>query len=130
MVDKESVLKIANQVRRRYDKGDLTNDLDCKCAIVSASLSVALHRRRIKHRIHYAGAGWGCHVFVVVDGYLLDLTAKQFNDNIEPIVFRPLEKREREWYWKTKYTFANAKELIRFQHKTDWPEDQIHPKLG
>lgn len=129
MADKKSVLKVANQVRRWYDKGDLTNSLDCKCAIVSASLSVALHRKGIKHRIHYAGDGW-CHVFVVVDGYLLDLTAKQFDDDLEPIVFRRLKKREREWYWKTTHTFANAKELVSFQHDMNWPKSQIHPKLG
>jgi hypothetical protein len=127
------VIAIARAVRRKYEKANPTiaKTLDCKCAIVSAELSVRLLKAGIEHVIRCAeyDNAWS-HVFITVGRNLLDLTATQFGES-EPIIYRPYHGRnETQWFWKSTKQFQTAKQLIDFQHKTGWPKSQIHTTLG
>lgn len=123
----KQILKIANTIRRSYERyGD--TDLSCKCAIVSTTVSKALAKASIDHMIAYAEDDGMCHVFIIVDHMLLDLTATQFSTVHDRIVFRKWKgTREYEWYWKPAMTFMTVDELIATQVREDWPREQIHP---
>lgn len=125
-----TVMLLANKVRTWAEKyaakNDFSDDLTGMCAIASAKLSRALTDAGIAHEIHLFN-DWGCHVFLVVDDHVLDVTATQFFEfkNIK-IVFRPLRMIDIEkcYYYKSSKKFSSAKELRAHQIKTSWPIHQ------
>ncbi len=123
------VLAIAKKIRARYDNGNPKAKLDCMCAIISCELSLALAKARFVHELKYTFDGPFGHVFILIDGRHLDLTATQFSNRIKPIVFRKMNKNK-HWFWNTSgKTFTNARDLVKELKRNRWPKEQIHPEL-
>jgi hypothetical protein len=123
------VLEIARTVRRwaeerAIDYGDThPEDLACYCAIASAKFSVLLEKVGIKHRIGYAYASIGGHMFILVNNWIVDVTATQFSET-EKILVRHAHATRLPWYHRVKQTFVSARTLIKWQQKNGWPDDQ------
>ena len=123
-----SVMLNAIKVRQWAEKYAHThgfeNDLTGMCAIASAKLSRALTDAGIAHEIHLYN-DFGCHVFLVVDEHVLDVTATQFHEFRDiKVVFRNVKEVEPYYYYKSNEKFSSPKELRAHQIKTQWPAHQ------
>jgi hypothetical protein len=108
-----------------YDE-TLKNDLLGWCAIASAELSRRLTQHGIDSEIHISENENGSHAFILVDDYVVDVTATQFTEfSHQPIVV--LHHREAEIYdfYQSKYIFESADDFRLWQKKTKWPASQI-----
>jgi hypothetical protein len=125
----ERVLNIAREVRewaerRGAEYGDTDATLSCYCAIASAKMSMILASEGIKHRIGYAYAPIGGHMFILKDGWIIDVTATQFGED-EKILVRHTHATRLPWYHRVKQTFMSAQTMLRWQEKNRWPEEQM-----
>ena len=78
----------------------LDDDFTGCCGIASVWLKKVLRKQGIKSKLvvsKLGGTKWdGCHVYLIVGDYLVDITATQFNK--KPIVIKPL-KNAKEYFW-------------------------------
>lgn len=123
------VLTIARAVRewaeeRAAQFGDSDPQLSCYCAIASAKMSMILAAEGIKHRIGYAHSPIGGHMYILIDNWIIDVTATQFGED-EKILVRHAHATRLPWYHRTKQTFMSAQTLLRWQQRSYWPEDQM-----
>lgn len=121
------VLPIARRVREwtqhkadraRYNPHNLCG----WCAISAAQLFRELSRENIGAELHYVSG----HCFVVVDDYVVDVTATQFT-KFENVEINILHHREAEhyWYYKTEHRFDSPTKLREHQIKKCWPKREI-----
>jgi hypothetical protein len=129
---KAIVLPIANDVRAwaeakavKRDGYRAATDLCCWCAIASAELHRRLTASEVVAELHMAQDSMGCHVYVVVDDHVVDVTATQFMGNHPKVVLKHMREAEAKWYWQTADVFLNAVELRKHQQRTKWPSSQI-----
>jgi hypothetical protein len=125
----QRVLTIARAVRewaeeRAAQFGDSDPQLSCYCAIASAKFSMLLTAEGIKHRIGMAWTHIGGHAFILIDNWIIDVTATQFGED-EKVLVRHAHATRLPWYHRVKRTFLSARTLIQWQQKAKWPEDQI-----
>ena len=101
-------------------------DLNGYCAIASAEFSRRLAREKIPHEIHMASSDYGCHVFVIIDDYVYDVTATQFPEyrNTKVLIIHQREA-EINWYHQTDRIFRSADELRKHQKRNKWVNWQI-----
>jgi len=134
----ETILFIANTVRRRFDHGDMDAPLYTLCAVVSAELSEALTKASIAHHIAYVDSTYGGHVYIRIEDKILDLTAKQFDMSLPSIVYAPVSELPKATFWSEKcdeekirfsYKFNSAKDLIKHQKMWHWPGSQINQRI-
>jgi hypothetical protein len=106
--------------------GNTVIDLNGWCAIASAELHNRLKRVGIDSELHMAMEHIGCHVFVVVDDYIVDVTATQFKEfRNETIVMRHNKELMDYWFYQSSEAFPSSKSLRRFQRREQWPMEQI-----
>lgn len=126
MQDKAQIIKIAKNVRKwaeRKARRDRFRDSLCGlCAIASAQLFKELVNHGFSPKIHQSNGGWGSHVFVTVNGFLVDVTATQFEIDDEVVVKR--YRRSAKWFWNKDITFANVESLAKHQKDTGWTREQ------
>jgi len=67
----------------------------------------------------------GAHVFIIVNGLLVDVTATQFSLKHQKVIVREKLKKEDEWYWSKFHKFRTSNGLIKKQHKDGWSMHQI-----
>ena len=91
------------------------------CAIASAHVFTALKKQGFTPQLHMAD-GDGSHVFVTAEGFLIDVTATQFDIN-KKVIVKPY-KRPRKWFWKKQRTFNSVKELADHQSEEGWERSQ------
>jgi hypothetical protein len=134
----ELIMEIANNVRRRFDKGDVNSPLYCQCAVVSAELSQELAIHQIKHYIAYIDSHCGGHVYIRIGDKLLDLTARQFSEYYPSIVYDSVSNLTKEWFWFETNTagmhgiirrFESAADLVQAQADWGWPASQINQRI-
>jgi hypothetical protein len=123
------IIAIARAVRewaeeRAAQFGDSDPQLSCYCAIASAKMSLMLNEAGIKHRIGYAYAPIGGHMFILIDGWIVDVTATQFGED-EKILVRHTHATRLPWYHRVKQTFMSAQTMLRWQERNRWPEEQM-----
>ena len=110
---------------QRNPKGDMNG----YCAIASARLWRELHSYGIKSEIHIAEMCNGSHVFVIVDDFVVDVTATQFNEfHDQPIVILHRKLAEVHDYYQSTMSFDSDhsdKDLIKYQRRTQWHCEQI-----
>jgi hypothetical protein len=111
-----------------HHRGDDREDLNGWCAIASGKL----HNRLVKEgidraEIHMASDNQGsCHVFLMVDDHVLDITATQFQHFLnEAVLIRHHREVDHHWYYESSQMFRTAKELRKNQLKTGWTKKQI-----
>ena len=124
------VLSVAREVRewtemqnnkREYHSEDLVG----WCAIASAQLSRRFVVEEIPHRICMCEDDIGCHVFLIVDDHVVDVTATQFIAyEKEPVVIIHEREASACWYYQISREFQTPSELRRYQQKVGWPSDQ------
>lgn len=132
------VLTRARQARDWAEYQDLlcesrdypSNDLNGWCAIASAHLSRLLAQDGIEHRICLAESCEGCHVFVTVGDYIVDVTATQFSEyQNEPVLLAHSRQLEHNWFHDPVLFFYDADSLRKHQLATGWPKNQTaYPK--
>ena len=124
---RNKVLPIAKRVRAWTEaKAERANynphNLCGWCAISAAHLFRELSKADIAAEIHYVPG----HCFVVVDDYIVDVTATQFQayENTEVVIAHTKEV-EHFWYYKTEKTFDTPTKLRDHQLKQNWPKREI-----
>ena len=127
------IKQVATQVRywaeARAEGTRAEGDLNGMCAIASAELWRHLMLLGFRLEIHV----WLCpmdgessHVFLVVDDHVVDITATQFSELREHIVYIAHKREAERWEWyQTMEVFDTPKDLVRWQKKTKWPADQV-----
>ena len=124
------IRSIAREVREWAEHRDQlepfpTNDLGGMCAIASGRLWRKLTQSGIHATIHLAETIGYAHCYVVVDDYVLDVTATQFAEfRREPIVYIHTKEAEAFDYYNTTKVFNSSKQLREYQKKMRWPVDQ------
>lgn len=130
MSNHQKILLIAQQTREWAEKKakkeyfTYGSCLCGLCAIASAHLFKALKKQGFDPQIHMAEHlfGDGSHVFITADGFLIDVTATQFEIK-KKVVVRPY-KSSRKWFWKKQKTFNSISELAKHQYEEGWESSQ------
>lgn len=121
----------SGEMADRSSRFAVSDDMTGYCAVGSAYLSNLLTKAGIPHEIHMSRQRFGDHVYVVVEDYIVDVTASQFNGwpwLVEPL--NPIEVRHRisltddHLHWKTATTFSAIDELSALIDSEVWPEEQ------
>jgi len=124
------VATIAREVRDWVEQEDNkreypTKDLNGWCAIASAQLSRRLSREGVDHMLCIAEAGHGCHVFVIVEDHIVDVTATQFMEfERHPVVILHEREAALHWYHRVSQVFTKPGDLRKYQRKQGWPAEQ------
>ena len=126
----DRVFAIAKSVRQwtqesarkaRYHPSDLMG----WCAISSAKMLRELKAAGIDGKIHVRDY-YDCHCFVVVDDYVVDVTATQFSEfRNNPVVIMHIKEAEAYDFYTTEKVFKLPDELRVHQLRTKWPKRQI-----
>lgn len=112
----------ANQ-RRKYNRRD---NLMGWCAIASAKLWKSLDAAGIKAEIHLAQDIDGCHVFLVIEDHVVDVTATQFSEfESSKLVIMHVKEAEGHWFYQSSDIFETADDLRENQIRTGWPRHQV-----
>ena len=108
-------------------KGDRNRpDLNGYCAVASGEFSRRLAREKIPHEIHMSVGDYGCHVFVVIDDLIYDVTASQFPEyRNHKLVIKHIREAEVNWYHQADEIFKSADELRAHQKRRKWTPWQI-----
>jgi len=124
---RSKVLLIAKRVRQwtqeKAEKAKYNTHTLCGwCAISSAHLFRELRKENIQAELHYVSG----HCFVVVDDYIVDVTATQFSELDAKDVFIMHHKAAQEyWFYRTEQVFYTPSELREHQFRESWPRKQI-----
>jgi hypothetical protein len=122
------VTAIAEETRKwaetvgRIEKLDV--DLTGFCARGSARLFTNLTAAGYSPEIivTHAADNRSAHVWVKLNGYIVDITASQFgHQDICVIECRP----SRPWYWRETYILHGVRQLRELQKEQDWAKEQI-----
>jgi len=101
-------------------------DLNGYCARASGEFSRRLARKKVDHEIHMSVSDIGCHVYVVVDDYIYDVTATQFPEyRNQKVLIKHVREAEVNWYHCSADIFKSADELRKCQQKRKWQKWQI-----
>ncbi len=124
--------EVANEVREQVEDFAFKNDFDANleglCSIASTMLFEQLKKNGLKPVLHVAidkpltpQTYHFYHVFVSVSGYVIDITASQFDtasENYPNVLIKKEGTFSRgSWQWKTFVKFRNSKELVEWQKK-------------
>ena len=112
----------AKAYRSNYNPGSLLG----WCAIASAELHNRLTMEGIPAEIHMWVGEMYCHCFCVVNNFVVDVTASQFDvfQNDDVVIMHCNEAMFHEMYRGTE-TFKCGADLRRFQKRERWPSNQI-----
>ena len=121
------IIPVAKSVRKwTQEKAKRANyhpDTLCGwCAISAAHLFRELSKVQVKAELHYAPG----HCFVVVNDYVVDVTATQFDEfKNKEIVIMHLKEAEQFSYYISSAIFNTPTELRDHQFRQKWPKRQI-----
>lgn len=127
---RDTVWTIAQGVRSwatiRAEKANYNpKDLCGWCAISAARMFEELKQVKISAEIHMHN-NFPCHVFLVVDDHVVDVTATQFKETATiPILIMHTKEAERYDFYKSTEQFSSTLELQKYQKKNRWPKHQI-----
>ena len=125
---RDNVLGVATDVRYWAEGRAEALDLNGWCAIASAELFKKLKQQDIPAEIHYSldDDGESCHVYLLVDDHIVDVTATQFRQFKEqPIVIMHAKSAEVYDFYKTYQVFHSVEALRKYQKKQRWPAEQV-----
>lgn len=102
------------------------NDLSGWCAIASAQLWRELRANNIDAKLCMAQSWHGCHVFVIVDDHIVDITASQFLEyRITEVLIEHHKMMEHNWFHSMNLTFDKDLDLRAYQLANRWPSSQV-----
>lgn len=112
------------QAEKRASETGFSSDLHCFCARGSAILFRHLKKMGFRPKIVMSTDGHWAHVWVRCSGYLVDITASQFDRGDVEII--PLKKVPNEWYWgEPRAEFNSVEDLQVDQIHKHWPVEQV-----
>ena len=130
----QRVRQIATNVRRwaerKNDRLDMFySDLCGMCAIASAELFCRLKNEGFKPVLVHAFG----HVYVELEGYIVDVTCTQFSIRYPKVMVRKRERlprdetnwRDREFWDNVLSRHRSIDSLRRKQESLGWPEEQM-----
>jgi hypothetical protein len=98
------------------------------CAIASARLWRELLAQGVKSELHIASNEGISHVFVIVDDYIVDVTATQFRAFANrKLVIMHAKEGEVHWFYRSHKVFDNPDDLRARQVADGWPTEQTVP---
>lgn len=125
----DNIVAIARRVRKwTEEKAAKRNnkDLNGWCAIASAQLLRELKNAGIDAEIHVFESHMYCHAYVVVDDYVVDVTATQFKPfKNRPVVILHHKEAEQHEFYNSTQVFYYPSKLRDYQLKNGWPKDQV-----
>jgi hypothetical protein len=125
----DTVLAIATDVRYWAEGRSTNDDLNGWCAIASAELFRQLQKEEIPAEIHYSLCrldGESCHVYLLVDDHVVDVTATQFKQlRDKPVVIMHSREAEAYDFYNADEVFYSVEDLRAYQRKHRWPAEQI-----
>jgi hypothetical protein len=92
------------------------------CAIASVKLFELLSDDGYTPLIAASVEGWEMHVFILLSGELIDITASQYGQ--PPIVITD-KARANKRYWRIDRTFQSVEDFLAWQRKERWIPSQI-----
>lgn len=107
---------IAKRVRRwaenNYKAYNVADDLCGMCGVAAYATGRILAKEKIPHEVCIAAMGGHC--FVVCDGYLIDVTATQFNQ--AKIIVRKLSNDviDDHWFWRVDRRWKEADQFRNY----------------
>ncbi len=121
----ERLKQLARQVRRwamrNRAKYHSTCRLDGMCAITSARLFIQLRNAGF-HDTKLCVTKEDDHAFILCSGYVVDVTATQFDSHYKAVVVIPIEEEATDDLWEVGKAFQNMN-AIR-EHFSEWPLEQ------
>lgn len=131
IVSRDRILNIAQRVRNWcQEKAEWSeynaDDLNGWCAIAAAQLHRELAKRDIKSDIHMYDQYGDCHVFVVVDDHVIDVTATQFREfRHKPVVLLHQKEADNYRFYRSDRVFNSVQALRAHQYADGWNSRQI-----
>ena len=99
-------------------------DLCGMCGIAAARLFTNLQDAGYQPQLAMRNSSYDGHCFVIVDGFIVDVTATQFG--LKPVEIVPLlPKPKRPIFWRETSLFDSVQQLVVRQKRSGWPDDQI-----
>jgi hypothetical protein len=121
----EEVRHWAEELARKRGHG-ADYDLNGFCAIASVELFKRLKKEEITAELRLASSWDGSHVYIVVEDYIVDVTATQFSEmRNRAVVIQHEKELEHLWYYTASHVFVEPKKLRKSQIEWGWPQDQI-----
>ena len=131
----ERAVREARRIRKNLVRLRGETDLGGDCGLASLLLADALGDvGTLRHTEDMFGRFCVPHVWNVVDGVIIDITATQFNDNLEsddagePPVFGVLVTRSPRVYHRP--IAGRGRQTFAYLTEVDWYQDQDHRRLG
>lgn len=125
MSESSKIRNIARRIRRwavlQAAKHNFPDDLQGLCAIAARRLFLEFKNEGYSPKIAYQKN----HCFVLVDGYLVDVTATQFA-HAEVVVRRFTNVKG--WYWEVQRTYTTVRGFNSRLRKDRWPHEQSRLK--
>ena len=124
MIDTDKIRTIMLSTRKKMEliakKESFGKDLCGLCARASAELFKRLQKNGYKPYFCFSEA----HCFVLLNNYILDVTATQFGrKSIEIIPFNQFKRQY--WYLGKGCKHHSLKQAKRIQKRYNWPKDQL-----
>ena len=114
-------MAIARRVRKKLERDFPMNPTLKRLCVVA---STTLHRWLRRHGFKPTLAGNSNHVFVILDGMIIDITATQF-DKPTPVTTWPVKRRWKHLYWTITFEEPTVHQMMRWSEAVGWPEQQL-----
>lgn len=124
---KSAAIEVRDWAEENHHEYGHDKDLCGMCAIASARLFNALADKGINSTIILnTESPYGCHVYLIVDGYVVDVTATQFPDHpYDPVVIIDRAEAEEYGWWQGGKEIDCPKALLETQTANNWPSNQL-----
>ncbi len=123
MTTEQKIRKVATKVRKWADANTIrfghTKRLMGMCAITSGMIFTELNAQGIKAKLIYS---WG-HVFIISNGYVVDVTASQFCGGPKVRILK-IQDATKD-HWERNRTFLKLSTLKTWQVQGNWPRNQL-----
>lgn len=130
----ERAIREARRIRKNLVRLRGETDLGGDCGLASLLLADAIADVRIlRHTEDTFGRFCAPHVWTSIDGVIVDITATQFNDNLEtedagePPVLGVLVSRSPRVYHRP--VAGRGRQTFTYLTEVDWYQDQGHRRL-
>jgi len=104
------------------------------CAVASTALSLRLTKKGIKNQLVLNRTRYNSHVFVLVDGLIVDITPRQADPSMPAIIIstpydlrRQTSRRIMGWWFGSWQLFDDPTTLKKQQEAELWPPEQLFP---
>lgn len=124
----KKIMQIAIDARNHFlsikDKYNTDDKLSCMCAIASNYLFLKLKKYGINSSIYCVALKKYSHCFLMIEDYILDITASQFGE--DPIIYDKFSYLIRE-YWdiRNAKSFDQSEDFIEYLKTNSWSRSQI-----